>query len=98
MGLFGAFKNRGGKQREIVAHFSQFVRSREGVAGYFEAETSRDPAALVLVAFDGEWTRRKIPSLEAAAAVCQELGINLYDVAASGYPRAMREWSAKNSR
>lgn len=102
MGLF-AKKNSCGSasqrraKKETIAHLSQFVASRAGVAAYYEAESTHNPSALVLVAMDGEWTRRKIPSLADAVDVAQDLGIELYEVTRSGYPRAMREWSAKRA-
>ncbi len=101
MALFSR-KNKGGPlaqrraRKDTIEHLEQFVSTREGVSAYFEAETSRDPSAIVLVARDGEWTRRKIPSFHDATSVAEELGISLFDVAATGYPREMREWSMKN--
>ncbi|MDP9807096.1 hypothetical protein J2S70_001678 [Trueperella bonasi] len=101
MGLFSR-KNKGGplsqrRARTItLSHLREFASTREGVAAYYERETSRAPSAIVLVAIDGEWTRRKVPSFSDAQNVAQELGISLFDVAATGYPRAMREWSARN--
>ncbi|QOR46434.1 oxidoreductase [Trueperella pecoris] len=83
-------------KKDTLAHLAEFVHTRQGVSAYFEAATSRAPSAIVLVAYDGEWTRRKIPSLNDAVEVADELGIKLYDVAQSGYPRAMREWSIKH--
>ncbi|VEI12541.1 oxidoreductase [Trueperella bialowiezensis] len=91
-GIFG--KRR--KRAETTAHLENFVATRSGVSAYFEAETPRDPSAIVLVAVDGEWTRRKVPSFSAAKELAEKLGISLFDVAATGYPRAMREWSMKN--
>lgn len=83
-------------KKETVEHLTQFVATRAGVAAYFEAATSRDPSSIVLVAGDGEWTRRKIPSIADAADVARDLGIELYEVARTGYPRQMREWSARH--
>lgn len=96
--FFGKSKRSQTKQarNETYAHFAEFVRSREGVAAYYEEATTRNPASIVLVASDGEWTRRKVPDLSAAKTLCADLGIALYDVAHSGYPRAMREWTVKN--
>ncbi|WIM08665.1 oxidoreductase [Trueperella bernardiae] len=83
-------------KKVTVEHLTEFVATRQGIAAYFEAATSRDPSSIVLVASDGEWTRRKIPSIADAAEVARDLGIELYEVARTGYPREMREWSAKN--
>ena len=101
MALFSR-KNKGGPlsqrraRKDTIAHLEKFAATREEVAAYYEAETPRDPSAIVLVALDGEWTRRRIPSFSDAQSVAEELGISLFDVAATGYPRAMREWSMKN--
>ena len=101
MALFSR-KNKGGPlskrraRKDTLAHLKDFAATREGVSAYFEAETPRDPSAIVLIALDGEWTRRKIPSFSDARTAAEELGISLFDVAATGYPRSMREWSMKN--
>ncbi|MCI7551657.1 MAG: oxidoreductase [Actinomycetaceae bacterium] len=79
-------------------HLSEFASSREGVRAYFEQATAREAAALVLIAVDGEWTRRKIADISAAEDLADSLGIPLFDVAASGYPREMREWNVRHAR
>jgi hypothetical protein len=65
------------------------------VEGFVEPETSTTATTLVLVATDGEWTRRRVPSPKAAFGFGQKTGIPVYDVAAVGYPARMREWTAK---
>jgi len=50
---------------------------------------------VVLIASDGEWTRRKVGSPEQAAKLAAKLGIPIYDVAAVGYPPRMREWTRR---
>ncbi len=83
-------------RRETTAYLKDFCVTREEVEAYYEAETPRDPSSIVLVAHDGEWTRRKVPSWKDAIALAQELDIPLYDVARTGYPRSMREWNLNN--
>jgi hypothetical protein len=76
-------------------HLEQFAASRRGVEGFVEPETSTTTTTLVLVAADGEWTRRRVDSMKAAFALGRRLGIPVYDVAATGYPSRMREWTAR---
>lgn len=80
-------------QQERQRYLQEFVDTRAEVEGYFEAATPRSPAALLLVAMDGEWTRRAVTDLAEAAKVAAALGISLYDVARDGYPPAMRQWN-----
>ena len=76
-------------------HLATWAGSRRGVEGFVEPETSTTTTTLVLVAGDGEWTRRRVDSPKAAFAFGSKTGIPVYDVAAVGYPTRMREWTAK---
>jgi hypothetical protein len=78
-----------------VAHLEAFATSRRGVEGFVEPATTATAMTLVLVAGDGEWTRRRVPSLKAAFSFGSRLGLPVYDVAATGYPSRMREWTAR---
>ena len=69
--------------------------SRRGVEGFVEPETLQTSTTLVLVAADGEWTRRRVSSREAAFDWGRKQGLPVYDVAATGYPQRMREWTAR---
>jgi hypothetical protein len=53
---------------------------------------------VVLVAHDGEWTRRRIGGPADARKIGQKLSIPVYDVAATGYPSRMREWTSRQKR
>ena len=79
---------------EDLAHLRAFAASRKGVEGFVEPETPTTATTLVLVASDGEWTRRRVAGPKAAFDLGKELAIPVYDVAATGYPSRMREWSA----
>jgi hypothetical protein len=78
-----------------LAHLEQWAAQRRGVEGFVEPETATTTTTLVLVAADGEWTRRRVPSREAAFAFGRRTGLPVYDVAAVGYPARMREWTAR---
>jgi hypothetical protein len=81
---------------DVAAHLTGFATSRRGVEGFVEPETLQTPTTLVLVATDGEWTRRRIGSPRAAYDLCSRLGVPVYDVAAVGYPPRMREWTTRH--
>ena len=97
MGLFSR-KERPGTVRSAgdgdSAHLSEFAASRGGVEGFVEPQTMTTSTTLVLVATDGEWTRRRVRDPKAAFELGRKLGIPVYDVAATGYPQRMRDWTA----
>lgn len=97
MGLFNR-KPRPGTLRAAeageTAHLEAFAASRTGVEGFVEPATNTTATTIVLVASDGEWTRRRIASPKAAFDLGRTLGMPVYDVAATGYPSRMREWTA----
>ncbi len=84
-----------GSDRADLAHLEQFVASRRGVEGYVEPRTTVTETTIVLVAADGEWTRRRIDGPEVARRLSRELAIPVYDAQVTGYPQRMREWSAR---
>ncbi|MGY1720261.1 oxidoreductase [Blastococcus sp. SYSU DS0552] len=79
--------------RDDLAHLEQFVASRRGVEGYVEPRTAVTEATIVLVAADGEWTRRRIDGPDVARRLSKELAIPVYDAQVTGYPQRMRDWS-----
>jgi hypothetical protein len=100
MGLLDRFSRKGrpGATRAAVNadldYLSAFATSRRGVEGFVEPETLQTSTTLVLVAADGEWTRRRVTSREAAFEWGRKQGLPVYDVAATGYPQRMRDWTA----
>ncbi len=84
-----------GSQRADLAHLEQFVASRRGVEGYVEPRTAVTETTIVLVAADGEWTRRRIDGPDVARKLSRELAIPVYDAQVTGYPQRMRDWSAR---
>jgi hypothetical protein len=77
-----------------IAHLRAFAAARQGVEGYVEPQTLTTATTLVLVAHDGEWTRRRIGTQKDAFDLGRDLAIPVYEVAAVGYPSRMREWTA----
>lgn len=82
----------------VRAHFEQFVATRRGVEAYVEPATNVSPQSVVLVATDGEWTRRAVGTRRAGYELAQALGIPAYDVLLVGYPSRMRQWSSQQRR
>ena len=81
--------------REDEAHLTRFARSRGGVEAFVEPRTAVTETTVVLVAADGEWTRRRVPGPQAAHQLAHRLGIPAYDAMVVGYPQRMRDWSAR---
>ncbi|MCF6508376.1 oxidoreductase [Blastococcus sp. MG754426] len=108
MGLFGRWRARRGaaaratldraSQRGDLRHLEEFVASRRGVEGFVEPRTAVTEATIVLVAADGEWTRRRIDGPDVARRLSKELAIPVYDAQVTGYPQRMRDWSARQKR
>ncbi len=82
----------------VTTHLSQFAASRRGVEAFVEPKTSVTETTLLLVAFDGEWTRRVVPSPEWAHAFAEHLQIPGYDAAVVGYPQRMRDYNSRNKK
>lgn len=82
-------------QQATVDHLGEFVRTRVGVEAYLEPATNVTQTTLMLIATDGEWTRRRVPDPKTGAEVARRLGIPLYDVQRTGYPQRMRDWNSR---
>ncbi len=77
-----------------LAHLEQFVATRRGVEGYVEPRTAVTETTILLVAADGEWTRRRIDGPDVARRLSKDLAVPVYDAQITGYPQRMRDWSA----
>jgi len=76
-------------------HLAQFAQARRGVEGFVEPRTAVTDVTIMLVAHDGEWTRRRVPSVEWAHDFANRAGIPSYDAAVVGYPTRMREYNRR---
>lgn len=76
-------------------HLEQWAASRRGVEAFVEPRTTVTETTVVLVAHDGEWTRRRVEGHEGARRLGKRLRIPLYDVAQMGYPQRMRDYTAR---
>ena len=76
-------------------HLERFARSRRGVEAFIEPRTTVTATTLILIASDGEWTRRRIDGPDGARRFAFRLAIPVYDVSLVGYPKRMREYNAR---
>ncbi|HEX5740424.1 MAG TPA: hypothetical protein VFY17_02580 [Pilimelia sp.] len=101
MGWFGRRKaspGRSAADREVWDHLTAFVRSRYGVEGYLEPPTLMTATTLLLIAHDGEWTRRRVGDPVRARRFTQKMNIPLYDVQLVGYPQRFRDYHERRRR
>ena len=104
MGLFDRFrrKKRPGVLRESTSadtgHLEKWAAARRGVEAYVEPKTTVTETTVVLVAHDGEWTRRRIDGTDGAKKFAKKLGIPIYDAGLVGYPKRMREYSRRKNQ
>jgi hypothetical protein len=85
-------------QQAVRRHLQQFVESRRGVEAYVEPPTNVTATTVILIAHDGEWTRRAAGSRQSAVDLAQSLGVPVYDVLQTGSPGRMREWNSRQRR
>lgn len=76
-------------------HLEKFVTSRQGVEGFVEPRTAVSDVTLLLVANDGEWTRRRVPSVRWAHDFANRHRVPSYDAAVVGVPQRMRDYNAR---
>lgn len=76
-------------------HLLQWVQTRRGIEGFVEPRTAVNDVTLLLVAHDGEWTRRRVPSVAWAHAFANKHQIPSYDAAVVGVPQRMREYNRR---
>lgn len=106
MGVFDSLrrKRKGGQgqmrgsSKQDTAHLDDWASQRHGVEAYVEPRTHVTETTVLLVAHDGEWTRRRISSPEAAADFARKRKIPLYEVERVGYPKRMREYQARQKK
>jgi hypothetical protein len=78
-----------------AAHLAEFVSTRRGVEGFVEPRTAVSDVTLLLVAHDGEWTRRRVPSVKWAHDFANKHHVPSYDAAVVGIPQRMRDYNRR---
>ena len=94
----GAGRSSGKVDDAITMHLQEFASGHRGVEAFIEPRTSVTQTTLLLVAWDGEWTRRVVPSPEWGHKFAESLQIPGYDAAVVGYPQRMRDYNTRNKK
>ncbi|WP_227463779.1 hypothetical protein [Nocardioides lijunqiniae] len=79
-------------------HLHEFVGARRGVEGFVEPRTAVSDVTLLLVAHDGEWTRRRVPSVQWAHDFANRHQVPSYDAAVVGIPQRMRDYNSRQKQ
>jgi hypothetical protein len=79
-------------------HLREWVQARRGVEGFVEPRTAVSDVTLLLVAHDGEWTRRRVPSVDWAHRFANDHGVPSYDAAVVGIPQRMRDYNRRRKQ
>lgn len=108
MGLFDSLRKkrkqrkRPGALREAssndINHLDEWAKQRWGVEAFVEPRTAVTQTTVVLVAHDGEWTRRRVDSPQAAQDFGKKRDLPVYEVARTGYPQRMRDYTERMKR
>jgi hypothetical protein len=78
-----------------LEYLRRWVAEHVGVEAYVEPRTTVTDVTVVLVAADGEWTRRRAGGDAGARRLSDRLQIPVYDVQKVGYPQRMRDYDAR---
>jgi hypothetical protein len=87
-----------GASRQDTAHLDEWSSARRGVEAFLEPRTHVTETTVLLVAHDGEWTRRRIASRDAAFEFAKKRSMPISDVERVGYPKRMRESQERQKR
>ena len=79
-------------------HLAEFMKTRKGVEAWLERPTNFNKASLLLVAADGETTRRAVPSREFAQQLCAVEDVPCYDAGVVPYPQRMRDYGVNKKK
>lgn len=101
MGFFDALKSRrrgaraGTDPAADLRYLQRWVAEHTGVEAFVEPKTTVTDVTVVLVAADGEWTRRRAGGYAGARKLSDRLKIPVYDVQKVGYPQRMRDYDER---
>src|SRR3954464_12247900 len=101
VGLLDRFRGRGSVRADgrdpaaDLKYLRQWVAEHQGVEAFVEPKTTVTEVTVVLVAADGEWTRRRAGGDAGARRLNERLQIPVYDVQKVGYPQRMRDYDER---
>lgn len=83
------------QKRSTADALAEWVAARRGVEVFVEPKTAMTGVSMMLVAHDGEFTRRFIDGPKVAQAFAREHALPVYDATIVGYPQRMRDYSRR---
>jgi len=84
-------------RKAVAIELGEWAAARRGVEVFVEPRTAVTETSVVLVAHDGEFTRRRIASPKAAQKFAHDNALPIYDATVVGYPQRMRDFSRKQT-
>lgn len=84
-------------RKAVAVELGEWAAARRGVEVFVEPKTAVTETSLVLVAHDGEFTRRRIASPKAAQKFAHDNALPIYDATLVGYPQRMRDFSRRQT-
>ena len=102
MGMFswlrrGPARPKRSERKAVTEELALWASLRRGVEIYVEPKTAVTETSVVLVAHDGEFTRRRIASPKAAREFAHDNSLPIYDATVVGYPQRMRDYSRRQN-
>jgi len=105
VGLFSRKRKRGpagaspGRSERAAAEraLEEWIAARRGVEVFVEPRTAVTGTTMLLVAHDGEFTRRPVADAAAAATFARAHTLPVYDANIVGYPQRMRDYSRRQT-
>ena len=85
------------ESKAVTVELSGWAAARHGVEVFVEPKTAVTGTSVVLVAHDGEFTRRRIASPKAAQTFAHDNSLPIYDATLIGYPQRMRDYSRRQT-
>ena len=82
-------------ESDDAKYLKDWIAARSGIEGFIEPRTAVTYTTMLHVAIDGEWTRRRVPSVQWAHNFANKNGIPSYDAAVVGYPDRMRAYNKR---
>lgn len=97
MGLFSRKSGSRADRRATTDALEEWIAAHRGVEVFVEPRTTMTENTILLVAHDGEFTRRRVPSPEAARQFAHKNELPIYDATQVGYPQRMRDYSRRQT-
>ena len=85
------------ERKAVTVELGEWAAARHGVEVFVEPKTAVTGTSVVLVAHDGEFTRRRIASPKAAQTFAHDNSLPIYDATLIGYPQRMRDYSRRQT-